>query len=149
MTATPEITAAIAIQVARGTRSRNSTTPISAAIRGTPACSNSTLATVVYASATTKEVDAVAKQSATPTPARPMARNRRQVPRRPCCQSMNASKKLLANTERQNTVVQLSVTLRKRAIAPPKLHTVAEPKTSQAPRTSKGLDSTAYSAPRR
>ena len=110
--ATPAITAAIATQVARGTRSRNSKNDISAAISGTPACSSNTLATVVYDKATTKQVDAVAKHRPTPTPAQPMARKRRCVPWLPCCQNINASKKALANTERQNTTVQLSLTVR-------------------------------------
>ena len=47
MMATPQITAAIAAQVAGATFSRNSIQAISAAISGTPACISRMLATVV------------------------------------------------------------------------------------------------------
>ncbi len=47
ITATPKITAPMAIQVAVDGVSRNKTTPISAAISGTPACIKRMLATVV------------------------------------------------------------------------------------------------------
>ena len=47
MMATPAITAAIAAQVMPETRSRKAIQPISAAIRGTPACIRTIFATVV------------------------------------------------------------------------------------------------------
>ena len=62
---------------------RNSRKASSAAISGTPACISRMLATVVWASATTKEVEAVAKQRATAMPGRPMSRKSFSVPRPP------------------------------------------------------------------
>ena len=112
MMPTPVITAAIATQVFKGTRSPNSKNAISAAISGTPAWMSKILATVVYESATTTHVEASAKHAPTPTPAQPMARNSCSVPRRPWRCSMNQSKNTEAKKARQKTIVQLSVTLR-------------------------------------
>ena len=78
-----------------------------------------------------------------------MARNSATVALRPFCQSMKTSRKVAANTERQNTTVQLSLTVKYRAMAPPKLQAVADPKTSHAPRTSSERVPMGYSAPRR
>jgi hypothetical protein len=91
------------------------------------------LATVVCASATTKEVDAVAKQIETPRPGQPMLRKSASVPRAPSRKSMKQIRNAAAKTERQNTMVQLSPVSMKRAIAPPKLQVIADPVTSRTP----------------
>ena len=55
------------------------------------------------------------------------------VPRRPSRQTMKAIRKAAAQNERQNTTVQLSGASMKRAIAPPKLQTIADRATSTKP----------------
>ncbi len=75
----------------------------------------------------------MAKQSATPTPGKPMVRNSRMVPAAPSRHSMNPSRKTEAKKDRQATVVQGSEISSPRAMAPPKLQTSAAPKTSSSP----------------
>src|SRR5437867_3117661 len=86
-----------------------------------------------------KLVEAVAKQKATPSPGMPMSRKSFKVPRQPSRQSMKAMRKATAQSERQNTTVQLSPAWMKRAMVPPKLHISADRKTSSMPnRSSRG-----------
>ena len=66
-------------------------------------------------------------------PASPILRNICDVARGPSRHSMKPSRKVEANTARQNTTVQLSSTGMKRAIVPPKLHVTAAPATSSTP----------------
>ena len=68
----------------------------------------------------------MAKQIATASPGRPMPVISFSVPRRPSRQTMKAIRKAAAQTERQNTTVQLSGASMKRAIAPPKLQKIAD-----------------------
>ena len=112
MMPTPTITLVMAAQVATPTGSRNSTKAINAASSGTPACISKILATVVWASATTNAVDAVAKHSATQTPGKPMDTNNCRVPAQPSRLSMKPARKTAALRERQKITVQLSVTLK-------------------------------------
>jgi hypothetical protein len=123
------MTAPMATQVGSAMVSRKISHAISAASRGTPACISTTFATVVYCSATMKELDAEAKQSATAMPGTPMPRKSAIVPRSPSRQSRKASMKAAAQSERQNTMVQLSLASRKRASAPPNDQTTADRKT--------------------
>ncbi len=60
-----------------------------------------------------------------------MSRNSRSMPRQPSRQAMKQIRKAAAQTERQNTTVQLSPLSMKRAMVPPKLHSSAERKTSR------------------
>jgi hypothetical protein len=136
MMATPQSTAAMAIQVARVTRVRNSIQPMSAASSGTPAFINWTLATVVWAIAITKLADAVAKHSPTTTPGTPMSRNWRTAPPTPSRTIMKPSRNAAAKAERQKTMVQSSSTPMKRAMAPPVDQTKADRNTSSMPRRS-------------
>lgn len=75
----------------------------------------------------------MAKQNPTARPGRPMSRNSLSVPRQPSRQTMKQSRNAAAQTERQNTTVQLSSTLMKRAMVPPKLHISADRNTSRKP----------------
>jgi hypothetical protein len=134
ITATPAMTAAMAMPVTRRSGSANSTREISAAISGTPACISRILATVVCCSATTKEVVAMVKQPATARPAAPMREKRARVPARPSRSSMKASRQRAAVPERQKIVAQALSISASRARIPPRLQTTAAPKTSQAPR---------------
>ncbi|CDX60047.1 hypothetical protein MPL1032_30033 [Mesorhizobium plurifarium] len=68
-----------------------------------------------------------------------MCRKRFKVPRQPSRHSMNAMRKATAQSERQNTTVQLSPIWMKRAMVPPKLHISADRKTRSMPiRSSRG-----------
>ncbi len=80
-----------------------------------------------------KHDEAMAKHMATPTPAKPMCRKSRNVPRGPSRTSMKHRRNSAANTDRQKTTVQLSDTSRNRANAPPVLQAIAEPATSKQP----------------
>ena len=55
------------------------------------------------------------------------------MPRKPSRQTMKAIRKAAAQTERQNTTVQLSGASMKRAIVPPKLQQIADRATSTKP----------------
>ena len=72
ITAMPKITVAMAIHVPVVTFSRNISQASEAAINGPPACTSKILATLVYCSATTKAIEAVAKHRLTPSPGSPI-----------------------------------------------------------------------------
>lgn len=81
----------------------------------------------------------MAKQNATARPGRPMPRNNLTVPCQPSRQTMKQIRKAAAQTERQNTTVQLSPASMKRAMAPPKLHISADRNINRKPiRSSRG-----------
>ncbi len=134
MMPTPTITAAMAAQVARFTRSLNKTQASRAANSGAAACVSRMLATVVYCSATTKAEEATPKHTATASPGSPMLRNSFAVPDGPSRHIMKSKRKEEAKSERQNTLVQLSSTVMKRAMVPPKLQHSAAPATSSKPK---------------
>ena len=62
-----------------------------------------------------------------------MSRNNLSMPRQPSRQTMKQIRKAAAQTERQNTTVQLSPASMKRAMVPPKLHISADRNTSRKP----------------
>ena len=123
---------AVATQVAGATLSLNTSRPINAATKGVLAWIRRILATVVCWSATMKVADAVAKQTATAIPGYPIVLKRRMV-LRPSRHNRNRIRKAAAQMERRKTIAQLSSVVRKRAIAPPKLQTIAEVITRKMP----------------
>ena len=135
----PTRTAAIAAQVGPATRSPNAAQASSAAISGALACTSRMLATVVYCSAMTKEVEALANSSATARPGQPhRPEERDRAALAPSRTSMKPKRKTLAQTDRQKTIVQDSIpSPSSRPKVPPKLQATAE--AEDQPRPGAGL----------
>ncbi len=91
-----------------------------------------TFATDVRCSAMMKQVEAIAKHTAIPTPAAPMSAKTAAVPR-PSRSEVTASRNAAQKSPRQNTVVQGSVSAL-RASRPPRLQNTAAAATSSRPR---------------
>src|SRR6185503_9022521 len=124
--------AAMAIQLRRCTRSPIQAQPRSAAMKGEVLWMTRVFATVVRATALMKQVEAMAKQSAIATPGQPMPRICGQAEPR-SWMKMTTSRKAAVKMERQNTVVQGSVST-SRASSPPVLQHSAAAATRTTPR---------------